>query len=129
MVENVLRYGKLYSKNEFVVLFAGTEKAADSLDQRIRRLNQEFTSGQHFATSPSKPQVQEAGIDIGSIADYQLVHGKTFRVYRLDLEDTPSSAQLADEVISAEMDRHARINKGKLDSKAKLPFFIEAPTP
>ena len=63
MKENFLGYGNIYSTNEVVLLFCGTQTESDSLDERIRKLNLAFTHG-HFKGLPEKPKVEPIELSV-----------------------------------------------------------------
>lgn len=127
MKEGVLRYDTIYSRNELVVLFCGTEITACSLDERITKLNAGFKRG-HFNGNPLKPEIMEIASDIGEVAENGIVINKVVRIYSLNLDEVlRDRMQLAHDVFTSEINRHARINRSKIDGHNNLPIIVEAP--
>lgn len=127
MLMDYLRYDRLYSKNELIVLFCGTEKKAQDLDERIIRLNVSFTRGHFNRNFPSRPEIRNACPDIGTMVGRELLADKAIRAYSLSLEEIPNvGKQLVYDTIISEIDKHVRMNGRTVNGMNNLPILVEA---
>lgn len=119
---NHIRYDRLYSTNEFVVLFCGTGESVASLDGRIEKLNQELRSRYYLRqrlgvvdltttlSLPSQPEISE---------------GKTIKAYKLDLNSLPKNSQIGLQSRFKKLLEGYRKEKS-IDFENNFPLFAKA---
>lgn len=128
LVMDYIKYDRLYSTNEFVVLFCGTGDAADSLDARIRKLNDDsFQRGTQFKEFTTKPHVKEEATEVDGTEARGIIGDKSLRVYTMDLSVIHRDrVELALDMLKGYLEQYARQHRKTTDARHNLPIHITA---
>ena len=126
-MKKIIRYDKVYTTSEVVLLFSGTKEVATSLEAEISRIN-DVLIRRKFVKNSTGP-VKEEGLDLSGIPDGNLINKKIVKAYSFRLEDIVDERQRihAYETFQAYLDAFARRNKsGGIDIENSLPVLVTA---
>jgi len=86
MTNTIIRYDRLYSRNEATILYHGPTEGATSLDNILRRLNGSKVGWGIQGQELVRPTAIEETIDLSAIPEAPLISGQTAKMYTIDLQ-------------------------------------------
>lgn len=122
-----LRYDRLYSTNEVVILFCGSREKSQTLDNKLNDFNAYFNKRQ-LKGVPQRQRIKPKTFTIDSIPDNDFVQDRSVSVYSIDLGRLAKDGleKHAYDILIAELDAYARKAMVGINRRRGLPLMIEA---
>lgn len=121
-MKEIIRYDRLYSTNEVVVLFCGTREGVDSLDRRIGDFNGRLRAQRHL--SPAVGLIDITSY-LNPMPSSEALREKIVKAYRLELKLLPDKIKRQIETgVESELNGYRKDRNADLENN--FPIFIEA---
>ena len=131
MTSTIIRYDKLYSRNEAIVLFHGSAVEAQSLDGILKGLSGKPVVGWRMhGQELIRPTAMEASIDSHAVPDLLLTPGQATKMYTVDLERVATDAVASRAYVLFPFELREAVNSQieGINITDMLPVLVEADT-
>ena len=130
MGDAIIRYDRLYTRDEAIILFQGTADEAASLESALRGASNSNRGIEFLRPLPGKPNAIEDKLNFYSVSSQNLPPGQKIKMYTISLEQatTDAWAKRAYRIFLFELNEMVLEQISGVDIFNSLPVLIEADT-